>query len=169
MFYADEDTPVTENFQKYGIYAGKVVVAPGTRNNNYCEFEVETNQRYHYSFYTDEINAYELNQNTKTDAYHASRNLAVRDAGRIDLGDELIVMCDKDMNVLMAVNVSKSGQDGERDGSIAKLNDLHDDIVVDQADQKLWKIETVTFLNAVDGTEIDTETTDIKLDRKSVV
>ena len=168
VFYADEDTPVTENFQKYGIYAGKVVVAPGTRNNNYCEFEVETNQRYHYSFYTDEINAYELNQNTKTDAYHASRNLAVRDAGRIDLGDELIVMCDKDMNVLMAVNVSKSGQDGERDGSIAKLNDLHDDIVVDQADQKLWKIETVTFLNAVDGTEIDTETTDIKLKVKTI-
>ena len=165
VFYADENTPVTANFAKYGIYAGKVVVAPGTRNNNYCEFAIETDQRYYYGFYTDEINAYELDQNTKTDAYRASRNLASRDAGRIDLNDELIVMCDKDMNVLMAVNVSKSGQNGERDGSIQKLNDLHAYIEVDQDAQKVWDITEVSF---VDGNDDAITDKDIDLKVKSI-
>ena len=167
VFFDADGNPIEENFQKFGIWAATVVTAPGTRNRNYCEIRIDADEKYFTGFYTNEINAYELNQDTD-EGSHASRNLASRDAGRIDLNDELIVMCDKDMNVLMAVNVSKSGQDGERDGSIAKLNDLHDDIVVDQADQKLWKIETVTFLNAVDGTEIDTETTDIKLKVKTI-
>ena len=173
VFYADENTPVTANFAKYGIYAGKVVVAPGTRNNNYCEFAIETDQRYYYGFYTDEINAYELDQNTKTDAYRASRNLASRDAGRIDLNDELIVMCDKDMNVLMAVNVSKSGQNGERDGSIQKLNDLHAYIEVDQDAQKVWDITDVSFVdgsnNAITGKDIDLKVKSIAKDADSFV
>ena len=173
VFYADENTPVTANFAKYGIYAGKVVVAPGTRNNNYCEFAIETDQRYYYGFYTDEINAYELDQNTKTDAYRASRNLAPRDAGRIDLNDELIVMCDKDMNVLMAVNVSKSGQNGERDGSIRKLNDLHAYIEVDQDAQKVWDITEVSFVdgsdNAITGKDIDLKVKSIAKDADSFV
>ena len=173
VFYADENTPVTANFAKYGIYAGKVVVAPGTRNNNYCEFAIETDQRYYYGFYTDEINAYELDQNTKTDAYRASRNLASRDAGRIDLNDELIVMCDKDMNVLMAVNVSKSGQNGERDGSIQKLNDLHAYIEVDQDAQKVWDITEVSFVDerdaAITGKNIDLKVKSIAKDADSFV
>ena len=173
VFYADENTPVTANFAKYGIYAGKVVVAPGTRNNNYCEFAIETDQRYYYGFYTDEINAYELDQNTKTDAYRASRNLASRDAGRIDLNDELIVMCDKDMNVLMAVNVSKSGQNGERDGSIQKLNDLHAYIEVDQDAQKVWDITEVSFVDernaAITGKDIDLKVKSIAKDADSFV
>ena len=146
------------------MYAAEVVTAPGTRNRNYCEIRIDADEKYFTGFYTSEINAYELNQDTD-EGDHASRNLASRDAGRIELGDDLIVMCDKDMNVLMAVNVSRSGKDGERDGSIQKLNDLHAYIEVDQDAQKVWDITEVSFVNGNDDAITDK---DIDLKVKSI-
>ena len=163
-FYDADGNVITSNFAKYGVYAAEVVTAPGTRNRNYCEIRIDADEKYFTGFYTSEINAYELNQDTD-EGDHASRNLASRDAGRIELGDDLIVMCDKDMNVLMAVNVSRSGKDGERDGSIQKLNDLHAYIEVDQDAQKVWDITEVSF---VDGNDDAITDKDIDLKVKSI-
>ena len=163
-FYDADGNVIPSNFAKYGVYAAEVVTAPGTRNRNYCEIRIDADEKYFTGFYTSEINAYELNQDTD-EGDHASRNLASRDAGRIELGDDLIVMCDKDMNVLMAVNVSRSGKDGERDGSIQKLNDLHAYIEVDQDAQKVWDITEVSF---VDGNDDAITDKDIDLKVKSI-
>ena len=171
-FYDADGNVITSNFAKYGVYAAEVVTAPGTRNRNYCEIRIDADEKYFTGFYTSEINAYELNQDTD-EGDHASRNLASRDAGRIELGDDLIVMCDKDMNVLMAVNVSRSGKDGERDGSIQKLNDLHAYIEVDQDAQKVWDITEVSFVDgnddAITGKDIDLKVKSIAKDADSFV
>ena len=130
-FYASNvnkgEAPITENFAKYGIYAGQVIVADETKHNDYIEIGARDLNGDRISFYTDDVTAYEINRISKL-GDEAAHNLEVETNNNIRLGDRLIVVLAGD-DVKMVVNVSASGVDGKNlrnDGvAINKLVNLY--------------------------------------------
>ena len=161
-FYASNvnkgEAPITENFAKYGIYAGQVIVADETKHNDYIEIGARDLNGDRISFYTDDVAAYEINRISKL-GDEAAHNLEVETNNNIRLGDRLIVVLAGD-DVKMVVNVSASGVDGKNlrnDGvAINKLVTLYDRINGEWANPAAAKV-TVKYVDA-DGVEIKRET-----------
>ena len=141
-FYDPNDEEyIVDNFADYGIYAGIVTVAPGTKNDDYVEITASGSVfDKRIPFHTDNVPVFELDQNTNYNG-NATKNLDAEKQENIKLGDQLIVMCDGDGKVQLVVNVSRSGKDGKTyrnaDGSwsdnmIVKLVELHEAIIEDQ-------------------------------------
>ena len=161
-FYASNvnkgEAPITENFAKYGIYAGQVIVADETKHNDYIEIGARDLNGDRISFYTDDVAAYEINRISKL-GDEAAHNLEVETNNNIRLGDRLIVVLAGD-DVKMVVNVSASGVDGKNlrnDGvAINKLVTLYNSINNEWANPAAAKV-TVKYVDA-DGVEIKRET-----------
>ena len=150
---------IVEDFADYGIYAGFVTVITETKNSDYIEL-TPSGSIYdkRYSFETDEVVVFELDQDTDYDG-NATKNLNANKHENIKMGDQLIVMCDADGNVKLVVNVSRSGKNGNpyRDGNgnwddkyvIEKLLDLHDYIVAEQKENSKSVAEKLAEAKAV--------------------
>ena len=151
-FYASNvnkgEAPITENFAKYGIYAGQVIVADETKHNDYIEIGARDLNGDRISFYTDDVAAYEINRISKL-GDEAAHNLEVETNNNIRLGDRLIVVLAGD-DVKMVVNVSASGVDGKNlrnDGvPINKLVALYSSINNEWANPAAAKV-TVKFVD----------------------
>jgi hypothetical protein len=151
-FYASNvnegEAPITENFAKYGIYAGQVIVADETKHNDYIEIGARDLNGDRISFYTDDVAAYEINRISKL-GDEAAHNLEVETNNNIRLGDRLIVVLAGD-DVKMVVNVSASGVDGKNlrnDGvAINKLVTLYNSINNEWANPAAAKV-TVKFVD----------------------
>ncbi len=151
-FYASNvnkgEAPITENFAKYGIYAGQVIVADETKHNDYIEIGARDLNGDRISFYTDDVTAYEINRISKL-GDEAAHNLEVETNNNIRLGDRLIVVLAGD-DVKMVVNVSASGVDGKNlrnDGvPINKLVALYSSINNEWANPAAAKV-TVKFVD----------------------
>ena len=160
-FYASNvnkgEAPITENFAKYGIYAGQVIVADETKHNDYIEIGARDLNGDRISFYTDDVAAYEINRISKL-GDEAAHNLEVETNNNIRLGDRLIVVLAGD-DVKMVVNVSASGVDGKnlRDDGVAinKLVTLYDSINDEWADETAGKLEVKVAVKK--GEEIITD------------
>ncbi len=160
-FYASNvnkgEAPITENFAKYGIYAGQVIVADETKHNDYIEIGARDLNGDRISFYTDDVAAYEINRISKL-GDEAAHNLEVETNNNIRLGDRLIVVLAGD-DVKMVVNVSASGVDGKNlrnDGvPINKLVTLYNSINGEWADETAGKLEVKVTVKK--GEEIITD------------
>ncbi len=155
-FYASNvnkgEAPITEDFAKYGIYAGPVIVAEETKHNDYIEIGARDLNGDRISFYSDDVAAYEINRISRN-GDEAAHNLDVETNDNIRMGDWLIVVLAGD-DVKMVVNVSASGVDGKNlrnDGvAINKLVDLYNSINHEWANPNTDKY-TVEIAKVTDG------------------
>ena len=108
--YEDGNRAIVSDFEKYGIYAGEVIVADETKHNDYVEIGATDIYGKRISFHSDDVAAYEINQLTRYNN-EAAHNLDVDTNDNILRGDKLIVVMEGDV-VKMVVNVSASGKDG---------------------------------------------------------
>ena len=160
-FYASNvnkgEAPITEDFAKYGIYAGPVIVAEETKHNDYIEIGARDLNGDRISFYSDDVAAYEINRISRN-GDEAAHNLDVETNDNIRMGDWLIVVLAGD-DVKMVVNVSASGVDGKNlrnDGvAINKLVDLYNSINHEWANPAAAKV-TVKFVNSADDSLVET-------------
>ena len=155
-FYASNvnkgEAPITEDFAKYGIYAGPVIVAEETKHNDYIEIGARDLNGDRISFYSDDVAAYEINRISRN-GDEAAHNLDVETNDNIRMGDWLIVVKPGD-DVKMVVNVSASGVDGKNlrnDGvAINKLVTLYNSINHEWANPNTDKY-TVEIAKVTDG------------------
>ena len=158
--YEDGNRAIVSDFEKYGIYAGEVIVADETKHNDYVEIGATNIYGKRISFHSDDVAAYEINQLTKYNN-EAAHNLDVDTNDNILRGDKLIVVMEGDV-VKMVVNVSASGKDGnawadrrtgvENDANmIGKLVNLYNSINHEWANPNTDKY-TVEIAKVTDGT-----------------
>ncbi len=157
--YEDGNRAIVSDFEKYGIYAGEVIVADETKHNDYVEIGATNIYGKRISFHSDDVAAYEINQLTKYNN-EAAHNLDVDTNDNILRGDKLIVVMEGDV-VKMVVNVSASGKDGnawadrrtgvENDANmIGKLVTLYNEINDEWANPNTDKY-TVEIAKVTDG------------------
>ena len=160
--YEDGNRAIVSDFEKYGIYAGEVIVADETKHNDYVEIGATNIYGKRISFHSDDVAAYEINQLTRYNN-EAAHNLDVDTNDNILRGDKLIVVMEGDV-VKMVVNVSASGKDGnawadrrtgvENDANmISKLVALYNSINHEWANPNTDKYTVEIAKVTTDGTD----------------
>ena len=150
VFDYDTGKQVTENFGKYGIWAGYVVTSRDT-NPDYYQFSRSNTIVEPRGFFADESPAADYTSGDLDKAYRVidkktgSLGGYTTDTADLKLGEKVIYFVDDKDNVELVINVSESGNDT----IAAELSKLWRDIVLDYSDY-----QSVTVKQMFAGAEI---------------